>query len=82
MREFAATPPATARVVLPVCLSATMVRGINMALTEAEKLAHRSGILISSPFCRVLWIRLTAAVFRPEKDISKGLPESFGCGMG
>ena len=37
MREFAATPPATARILLPVCSSAATVRGISMALTEAEK---------------------------------------------
>ena len=43
MREFAATPPATARVVLPVWSSAAIVRGMSIALTAAEKLAQENG---------------------------------------
>ena len=67
--ELAATPPAMAIFLQPVCRSASSTRGTRVSETAAEKLAHRSGMFSASPTCSAWWMRFNAAVFKPEKLI-------------
>ena len=80
MWELAATPPATATLRRPQRRAASMTLGTSISLTAAEKEAARDGRSSASSFCRALWMRLMAAVFRPEKDMSSGA--SWTCTLG
>ena len=82
MVRLAATPPAAARTVRPVRFTASMARGTSSSLTAAVTDAARLGRSRTSPFWAALWIRFTAAVFKPEKDISRSFPAILARGRG
>ena len=68
--ELAATPPAAHTRLLPWSLAAATTRGTTLWATVRDTAAARSARLTACPFCPALWIRFTAAVFRPEKEKS------------